>query len=241
MRLDTPARRPATLQARFRRPRAVSAILAVLLLAGWVHVASPPAAAGPRCEVSDTGVEVGCSTGGSGSGGSGGGTGGATRVCTTAFGRVVACTTALGTWTGDCYARPANPQPPFTDPIWGGRTDGTVLVCTVAGNGTYFAQRYYWVPDATVPDPAALAREAVAGLALAPPPLAMTPPPNLAEPNILINRPAFFTFSDASTTTMGPITATAADGSLRVSVTARLATITIDTGDGTTIACSPPR
>lgn len=223
------------------RRAGVQLVVAAMAIA-WVAVVTTPvdAIASATCDVrGGSTVEVRCAdVDGSGTRGQGSASG-ETRVCTTAFGRVVACTSSLGTWTGDCYARPADPQPPLTDPIWAGRTEGTIVVCTAPSLGTYFARTYSWVPDTTLPDPADLAREAAALLDLAPPPLVMTPPPNLADPNVLINRPAFFTFSDVGPSVFGPVSATASDGGLIVTVTARLDQITIDVGDGTTIACSP--
>lgn len=79
------------------------------------------------------------------------------------------------------------------------------------------------------PDPAALARHALAVLRLAPPDLRLTPPPDPGDPNTLVNTPTHLWLPVG--TTLAPQTSSATDRGLTVTVEARLDHITLTTDD----------
>lgn len=171
----------------------------------------------------------------------------AERVCAVGD-SVIPCETKDGVWNGRCYQHVVSPPPPLSDPVWLGHSTGVIVSCTTPQIPGMFTSPIvtstYWAPSApaTAPaqiDPAVLARRAIAALRLSTPPLEMSPPPNLIEPNVVIRRPAHFWFSTSGPATTAPTTASASDSGLTVTATARLERVTFDTGDGSTITCTP--
>lgn len=75
-----------------------------------------------------------CTGSGSEDGGVGD-TSGSPRVCKTVYGKTVPCETGAGTWSDvhSCWVKPASPQPPKSDPVWEGRSDGMIARCSVDG------------------------------------------------------------------------------------------------------------
>jgi hypothetical protein len=104
-------------------------------------------------------------------------------VCRGPLGNVIPCSNPqFGTWNpaDGCYYRLADPQPPQTNSIWGGRTDGAIyqVMCSgVPGTGG----GWVWLADPPPgvggggPSPAELAARAVEQLPLAAPAIGMTP------------------------------------------------------------------
>ena len=144
--------------------------------------------------------------------------------CHSVSGKVIPCSSDAGAWNGSCYLKALDPPPPFDDPRWNGRTDGAIVSCIVIpGDAPYFdgadAPPYfsYWAPAAEAVDPSELARRALASLTLPGAPINMTPQPNLVEPNILIHRDNHVWVPTAS---LAPMTASASDGGLTVTLTA---------------------
>lgn len=221
------------------------ALLLLMVTLATTFTLSSQAIGDPVCvpEVREDGrIVVVCDDDGAGGPGDAqdpGGPGNDSPTCKTFDGAEVPCVTELGVWVGDCYAAPADPQPPFEDPIWEGRTDGVILRCVRITEGSYFTMRTYWAPSAEVVtvDPVDLARRAVASMQLTTPALEMTPPPNLEDPNVLINLPAHLWFSHTDARALGPVTASASDAGLTVTATAELARLELDTGDGHVITC----
>lgn len=149
-----------------------------------------------------------------------------------------ACDLDLGRWTGDCFAQPVRPQPPLSDPVWNGNTTGSIMSCNApVALGRYYSTRRFWVPAADAapppPNPADVARQAIAQLSLQPPGIETTPPAN-----ILINRPTHLWVGNTGPTTLGPASASATDRGLTVTATATLREVMIRTGDGAVISCT---
>lgn len=159
---------------------------------------------------------------------------------------VIPCSTDAGAWNGSCYVKATVPQPPFDDPRWSGRTDGVILDCTGVAVDSSFGlgielTTSFWAPTppAGVVDPEVLARQALASLSLPGAPISMTPEPNLIEPNVLIRRDNHVWVPQGS---LAPMTASASDGGLTVSLTASPSSIifTSKDGDGVTSASCDP-
>ena len=159
---------------------------------------------------------------------------------------VVPCSTDAGAWNGSCYVKATVPQPPFDDPRWSGRTDGVILDCTGVAVDSSFGlgialTTSFWAPapPAGAVDPELLARQALASLSLPGAPISMTPEPNLIEPNVLIRRDNHVWVPQGS---LVPMTASASDGGLTVSLTASPSSIifTSKDGDGVTSASCDP-
>ena len=166
--------------------------------------------------------------------------------CHSVSGKVIPCSSDAGAWNGSCYLKALDPPPPFDDPRWNGRTDGAIVSCIVIpGDAPYFdgadAPPYfsYWAPAAEAVDPSELARRALASLTLPGAPINMTPQPNLVEPNILIHRDNHVWVPTAS---LAPMTASASDGGLTVTLTAAPTAVTFTSKDGDGVAtttCDP--
>lgn len=220
--------------------RAIRALLVLLVISSAAIISPFASAEVPTCETDqDVGVftakcaePAGSGTVGSSPSNSSGGSSGPSRC--ELYPDDAACNITLGTWTGDCFERPATPQPPLSDPVWKGNTTGTIMTCTNPPDmGRYYNTTQYWTPNPPPPpNPATLARQAITNLHLPTPTITTTPPTN-----ILINRPTYLTITDP--TTLTPTTTTATDRGLTVTATATPTTLTITPGDGTTLTCTP--
>lgn len=210
----------------------LSALLGVLGLGAVFTMTASSATAVEVCYevVSDLGgVRVVCyddGGGGGGSengGGSGGGGGGGSEECRwSVTGEVIPCSTDAGYWTGGCYAKVADPQPPFEHPAWGGRTEGTIIACSNPVGSMVTATVFYWSASAPTPaiDPAALARQAVSQMDLEMGEIGATPPIG-GDPS-LVGLPIWLWVTNPADNTTGPITRAAADGGVTVTATATL-------------------
>ncbi len=110
-----------------------------------------------------------------GTGGGGGGSGGRNECLRD--GTPVSCTASGGTWSNQmqCYLSLASPQPPQTDPVWAGHTDGAVYWCTT-NQGLAPTSRQVWLaaPPAG-PTPEELARRALDSLTMPSPVMRRSP------------------------------------------------------------------
>lgn len=236
--------------------------MAWLLLAAIAVVTAAPASADvpEGCWEEDRSDELGnitvvviCPPGvgnnpGDGSDESGGGGGNETRECTHRGGPIE-CETSAGTWNGHCYVKVADPQPEADNPVWGGREpgDGVIIQCTApdvpaldcdADGGCPGGVSLQWAAAApgAGPSPAALARQALAQMQLRMGSIGSTPPEGTTAS--LVGLPIWLWVSDPAPNTTGPITATASDGGVSVTVTATLDRIEYamvrESGGGTT-------
>lgn len=227
-----------------RRTLAVLVVLGTLLVAG-----SAPAGADPVCTKYDdytgfclvwaendpgggAGSGSGAGTGsGSGSGGAGGGSGSQLLVD--------------GQWCTPGGL--ADPQPPLSDPVWGGHTDGAIYDCMagLAGSGTAGVMAppvtlRFWSSSAPPPppDPRALAQQAVDSMGLQAVRIGIVP---LSQPDAvgLVGMPNWMWVDAPDAATFGPNTASASSGGWTVTATARVDRVTWDMGDGQVVACGP--
>ncbi|GAA4909681.1 hypothetical protein GCM10025789_31150 [Tessaracoccus lubricantis] len=224
----------------------VVASLIILLGVVW----APTASACPTQKCDDQGncwIEE-CSPGGGGSGGGGGGSTspgrGGEKATTCFYGSTeVSCATTAGTWSSavGAWCKATEPQPPATDAIWGGRTEGNVYTCTPPrvnifdpDFGLSFQRWLPASPELPPPDPEVLAWRALAAVNLQPIDMGIAPEPLAANPSSLgaVGLPVWLWADTTSPNTTGPISNSASERGYTVNITARLKNITWDLGDG---------
>jgi hypothetical protein len=166
------------------------------------------------------------------------------RVCNFG-GAAQACTNStLGNWSNSqqCYLKREEPQPPKSDPRWGGHTDGTIWACLRQlgyDQGQHYITRWVWLPglpDTVVTDPLTLAYEAIAKMQLAAPQIGTAPPPGAIG---LVNMPVWM-WVTTSENTWGPIIRNASVPGLTVTATAQVKAMNWTMGDGQTVRCEGP-
>ncbi|WP_407345028.1 hypothetical protein [Pengzhenrongella phosphoraccumulans] len=139
----------------------------------------------------------------------------------------------------------ADPQPPQTEAVWAGHTDGAIYHCEVpTGLGGMFVAGYlipYWslAAPAAPPDPAALAQQAVASMQLQAVRVGIVPEARAGSVG-LVGMPNWMWVSAPDAQTFGPITRTASAGGWDVSATAQVAGVSWDMGDGQVVTCAGP-
>lgn len=151
--------------------------------------------------------------------------------------------TALGF---GCYVKLSQPQPPKTDPVWEGHTNGAIYVCyspLVARNGgapliTLWSATPPAGPTAP-PDPAALARKAIAVMQLHAIRIGIVPESRPGSVGI-IGMPTWMWAENPDQQTWGPITRSASTGGFTVTATATVDRVVWAMGDGATITCTGP-
>lgn len=228
-------------------------VLATLLVLAPLLVAAPAARADtPVCLKTDplTGVCIifagdggtgggGGGTGGGNGGGAGGGDGGTTNPVITVDGQ-------------NCiYVGLASPQPPQSDPVWKGNTDGAIHRCTKLpgggggqgglGGGTPISL-FFWsatTPAPPPPDPAVLARQAIATMGLSAIDIGIVPEAAPGRVGV-VGMPTWMWAANPGENTMGPITRTASAGGYTVTATATVSKVVWNMGDGKTVTCTGP-
>ncbi|MFF7145716.1 ATP/GTP-binding protein [Streptomyces nodosus] len=250
------------------RPRSAAAALALALAlgpAGLAHAGSDPTVA-PPTDCGGMRVCIGVGTGGSNAKPSGGSgdkhtantSSGTKRTCSTYFTgskaggpdekgpgeyEVPCVDPDLGSFSGGCYYKNADPQPPAGDPAWQGRKPGDGAIyqrsCPFGfpGNQT-LAEGFVWMaqsPAAAAVDPAQLAQEAVDKMKLEGPDIASP----RAAGKYTVGVPMWM-WVNQSATTYGPNTASASAGGLTVTATAKVSKIEWRMGDGGTVTCTGP-
>ncbi len=225
-------------------------VTVVALVVLWAVLTTPLASADSKQICNEHGncwyEEVGSSSGG-GSGSPGDDSDGGrskeeATVCKDE-GRVIPCETKHGTWSSTflCYLEKIDPQPPFSDPLFAGRTYGALYYCGGPGYGS--TNPVVWLdtaPELPPPDPEVLAWRALAAVKLKPIDLGIAPEPREANSASLgaVGLPVWLWADSTSPSTTGPISSTASERGYTVSITARLSDIEWDLGDGgKTISC----
>ncbi|MCF1510439.1 ATP/GTP-binding protein [Streptomyces glomeratus] len=149
----------------------------------------------------------------------------------------------LGSFSGGCYFKKADPQPPAGDPAWQGHKPGDGAIyqrsCPFGfpGNQT-LAQGFVWMaqpPAAAAVDPAQLAQEAVDKMKLEGPDIASP----RAAGKYTVGVPMWM-WVRQSATTYGPNTASASAGGITVTATAKVSKIMWKMGDGASVTCNGP-
>jgi hypothetical protein len=156
-------------------------------------------------------------------------------------GAAQACTSALGNWSNgqQCYLQRLDPQPPFSDPVWQGHTDGSVWACVREqgyDQGRHLVTKWVWLPgepDTVVKDPLTLAYEAVAKMQLEAPQIRTAPGAGQVG---LVNMPVWL-WVEKSENTWGPIERDASVPGLTVTATAKVTAVDWSMGDGKTVRC----
>jgi hypothetical protein len=139
----------------------------------------------------------------------------------------------------------ADPQPPQSEGVWEGHTDGAIYLCGVAaGRGGMFVVGYviqYWslAAPAAPPDPETLAQQAVASMQLQAVRVGIVPEAQAGSVG-LVGMPNWMWVLAPDASTFGPITRTASAGGWTVSATAKVASVSWDMGDGRVVTCAGP-
>ena len=191
--------------------------------------------------------------------GTGGGNGGngagdpaepaAQRTCTfTLLGssREMPCSSGDGWWSQSqqAYCEAASPQPPLSDPVWGGRTEGQIYECTRPGAafGVVAPVFLIWLgqpPAGAPPDPRMLAQQAVATMNLKAVSRTIVPEPAPGRVG-LVGMPVWMWDTYPGPSTWGPITKTASAGGYTVTATAKATKVVWSMGDGEVVVCRTP-
>ncbi len=146
----------------------------------------------------------------------------------------IPCSTSSGVWVDSlqCYVMLANPQPPLSDPSWGGRTTGAIYSCTTI---TVPLASTIWLaagPAGLAPTPAQLAIQALATLRVPVPAMHRSPPEtnsDAGQPYTWVNAWTWFWTDTAS---WRELSATARAGGVWARVTVTPSTLTYSPGDG---------
>ena len=197
-----------------------------------IVVVAPPVGSSGGGGVSATGV----STGGS--------AGVGPQKCVKPGGVAIPCQDGNSWWSNDlsCYIALANPQPPQSDPVWAGHTNGAIYTCysplIVAGTPMYSL----WsatspAGPAAPPDPRVLAQQAIALMQLRAINIGIVPEPRAGSVGI-IGMPTWMWAQNPSLNTWGPVTKSASAGAFTVTATARVDRVVWAMGDGSTVACT---
>ncbi len=159
----------------------------------------------------------------------------------------VPCVNAEGWWSPawGCRVKKANPQPPKDDPVWSGNDEGAIYICAlelsvvVHGQDGYQASYPRWSlfppPGPASPvNPEEIARRAIAQLGIPLPAVKTAPKTDGVG---LVGLPAWFWVEDTARQ-RGPLSTSATDQGLTVTLTAKMTQLKVATGDdGTTISC----
>jgi hypothetical protein len=169
--------------------------------------------------------------------GSGGASTGGAPACVFQ-GREIACSTEDGWWYADrgCWVTPVGNTTAAevewvdraSDPHW----------CTTPGGARSIVgvPKGSPVPGAPPVDPRVVAQRAVDSLELRPIQIGLTPPTGSSAPT-LVGIPTWMWVDQPGPASFGPATATASAGDVTVTAEAKVAGITWDMGDGTTVEC----
>jgi hypothetical protein len=211
------------------------ALVATVVIVASLIVTAAPAAAEVVCAQFDAlgrctvWVETAPDPGGGPSGGGAGGGGGSVAMILV-DGQMCA------------PAGPTDPQPPLSDPVWDGHTDGAIYDCVVgpALTGGFQAPLTlrYWsaTPLAAVPDPSVLAQQAVDSMGLRAIRVGIVPRADAGSVG-LVGVPNWMWVDAPDAVTFGPNTASATAGGWTVTATARVESVTWNLGDGQVVTC----
>lgn len=146
----------------------------------------------------------------------------------------------MGTWNQglECYLQLLSPQPPKSDPAWGGHTDGGVYYCRGVDRLGY----YVWLsqgPAVTV-TPEQLAQQAIATLKLPDPTVERSPSPRNSDQGVPYTWVHLWTWFWTDPAVWQPISKTASVGAVWATVTVRPTQLVYTAGDGGSAACAGP-
>ncbi|PWJ23360.1 hypothetical protein ATK17_3854 [Branchiibius hedensis] len=137
----------------------------------------------------------------------------------------------------------SNPQPPKSDPVWKGHTDGAIYDCLWGGGfGRSLATMTlkYWAATAPAvappPDPRVLAQQAIRAMNLQAVAMGLAPEPTAGSVG-LVGMPNWMWVKQPAPNTWGPITKSASAQGYTVTATATVSDVVWDMGDGQTVTC----
>jgi hypothetical protein len=222
----------------------VGAIVAITWLFLVQAAAAEPIVEDPACDVITQtcrgGVKDPGAPGNGGGGGPGSG-GGKARVCKFG-GETIPCKKYGGTWSVAhlCYLAKKDPQPPKSDPVWGGREDGAIYTCynPYLPGAPGWNTTIWLAGDPEEVDVEQLARQAVFLMQLRPIDMGITPKPG---PDIMgyVGAPVWLWVENPRPETTGPISRSASAGGVTVTATARMTQVVWDMDDaGAKVTCS---
>jgi hypothetical protein len=157
----------------------------------------------------------------------------------------VDCVSGFGVWSNgyDCYVGPReDPQPPKTDEVWEGHTDGAIYSCynpdrkpSDSPDPVGFLRRV-WLRNTPI-DQEQLARHAVDQMNLRAIEIGLSVP-DLPDRMIYVGAPVWMWTNDPAAETLGPNSLSATAGNVTVTARAHLDSITWTMGDGHQITCA---
>lgn len=161
-------------------------------------------------------------------------------------GVTVDCQSERGVWNEEqkCWVQRMSPQPPASDPIWNGRTEGAIYWATCpdpTGLATIGGDHMFWAPSpgaAGAPvlvDPVTLAEEAIERMHLVGANVGATP---LNGGDGIVGLQTWLWVANGGPSSMGPISRTASAGSVSVTATAHVTQVEWDMGNGDVTRCS---
>lgn len=140
------------------------------------------------------------------------------------------------------WCEQASSQPPQDDPVWQGRTGGSILACTRPSGSLVPdpGQRYLtWAADAASapapPDPEEIARRVLARLQLQPPALGIFPRGDITQRMSYVGWHMWLWADPASP--LDPRSASETEAGITVTLDASVASIEWDMGNGDTVTC----
>lgn len=171
------------------------------------------------------------------------------RTCTyTLLGnpKDVPCSSDGGWWSQSqqAYCRAASPQPPSSDAVWGGRSEGQIYECIRPVNVGAVAAVVFqiWLaqpPAGAPPDPQVLARQAITTMNLKAVSIGIVPEPTPGRVG-LVGMPVWMWDTNPGPSTWGPNTKTASAGAYTVTATAKATKVVWSMGDGEVVVCRTP-
>ena len=173
--------------------------------------------------------------------------GGSVSACMDhSFGRseVVPCESEYGWWSTDkfCYVQLADPQPPKTDAVWQGNTDGAIYSCRIGAPGVANPFGLFWSasmpagPAAPV-DPAVVAQSIVEQMELRAITIGMVPEDRPGSMGV-VGLPLWMWVEAPSEQSFGPMTRSASLGGVTVTATASVSKVLWEMGDGGAVTCT---
>ena len=171
------------------------------------------------------------------------------RTCTYTLGSTskdVPCSSDDGCWSQSqqAYCTVASLQPPSSDPVWAGRTEGQIYECNRPVNVGAVAAVVFqiWLaqpPAGAPPDPRVLAQQAIATMDLKAVSIGIVPEP-LPGRIGLVGMPVWMWDANPGPSTWGPMTKSAAAGGYTVTATAKVSRVVWSMGDGEVTVCRSP-
>lgn len=166
--------------------------------------------------------------------GPGGGGGAPGKDACLRDGAPVPCTSTGGTWSNalQCYLKLADPQPPASDPVWGGHSDGAVYWCSTSFGLAPVSRLVWLATPPTGPTPEELARRAFNSLTIPRPLMRRSPIESNADGGVSYTWVNLWTWVWTEPQTWSPLSARAAAGAVWAEVVVTPTRLTFVPGDG---------